>query len=159
MRANRVLTLILVALGVAAAQDAAKTWDFQGDEVDDSPAGFSFGKTGQGRAGKWVVRMDPSAPAEPRRRAVERSAEATREISRRTRPPVVEEQDPRLLASHVLVDRDDIDARLPQLLEHGLELVLQHGEVAVDDGVVVGAGERGPRVHAHRVARLRPMHV
>ncbi|HEX9289901.1 MAG TPA: hypothetical protein VF904_10275 [Anaeromyxobacteraceae bacterium] len=63
MRANRILTLILVGVGVAAAQDSAKTWDFQGDKVDEAPAGFSFGKTGQGRPGKWVVRTDPSAPA------------------------------------------------------------------------------------------------
>jgi len=63
MRANRILTLILVGLGVAAAQDSSKTWDFQGDKVDEAPAGFSFGKTGQGRPGKWVVRTDPSAPA------------------------------------------------------------------------------------------------
>jgi hypothetical protein len=63
MRANRILILILVGLGVAAAQESSKTWDFQGDKVDEAPAGFSFGKTGQGRPGKWVVRTDPSAPA------------------------------------------------------------------------------------------------
>jgi hypothetical protein len=63
MRARRIATLAVVALGVAAAQDSAKTWDFQGDKVDEAPAGFSFGKTGQGHPGKWVVRSDPSAPA------------------------------------------------------------------------------------------------
>ena len=40
-----------------------KTWDFQSDKVDEAPAGFSFGKTGKGRPGKWVVRVDPTAPA------------------------------------------------------------------------------------------------
>jgi hypothetical protein len=63
MRATRIVTLILIAFGVAAAQESAKTWDFQGDKVDEPPAGFTFGKTGGGRPGKWVVRADPSAPA------------------------------------------------------------------------------------------------
>jgi hypothetical protein len=63
MRATRIVTLILIAFGVAAAQESVKTWDFQGDKVDEPPAGFTFGKTGGGRPGKWVVRADPSAPA------------------------------------------------------------------------------------------------
>ncbi len=63
MRARSISALAVAVLGVAAAQDAARTWDFQGDEVDEAPAGFSFGKTGQGRPGKWIVRTDPSAPA------------------------------------------------------------------------------------------------
>ncbi len=63
MRANRIVMLMLVGLGVAAAQDSSKTWDFQGDKVDEAPTGLSFGKTGQGRPGKWVVRVDPTAPA------------------------------------------------------------------------------------------------
>ena len=40
-----------------------KTWDFERDQVDSPPAGFSFGRTGQGRPGKWVVRVDPDAKA------------------------------------------------------------------------------------------------
>jgi hypothetical protein len=63
MRAMGCATAALVAFVAAAAQDGAKTWDFQGDRVDDAPAGFSFGRTGQGRPGRWVVRTDPSAPA------------------------------------------------------------------------------------------------
>ena len=63
MQTKQVFVALLFTGGVAAAQDTAKTWDFQGDEVDEAPAGFSFGKTGQGRPGKWVVRTDPSAPA------------------------------------------------------------------------------------------------
>jgi hypothetical protein len=31
--------------------------------VGASPAGFSFGRTGQGGVGKWVVRVDPTSPA------------------------------------------------------------------------------------------------
>jgi len=55
--------MLALVFGVASAQDAAKTWDFQSDKVDEAPSGFSFGKTGQGRPGKWIVRVDPSAPA------------------------------------------------------------------------------------------------
>jgi hypothetical protein len=63
MRARSIVALAAVALVAASAQDSAKTWDFQGDKVDEAPAGFSFGRTGQGRPGKWVVRVDPSAPS------------------------------------------------------------------------------------------------
>jgi hypothetical protein len=63
MSAWRVVSFILLGLGFAAAQDGVKTWDFQSDQVDQPPAGFSFGRTGGGRPGKWVVRTDPSAPA------------------------------------------------------------------------------------------------
>jgi hypothetical protein len=63
MRARRVGSLVVVGIGLAAAQDAARTWDFQADEVEKPPAGFSFGRTGDGRPGTWVVRADPSAPA------------------------------------------------------------------------------------------------
>jgi hypothetical protein len=48
---------------VAAAQGGGTTWDFQGDAVNAPPPGFSFGRTGQGREGKWVVLTDPSAPS------------------------------------------------------------------------------------------------
>jgi hypothetical protein len=63
MRVKGVVSFALLVLGVAAAQDGAKTWDFQADKVDEPPAGFSFGRTGGGRPGKWLVRTDPSAPA------------------------------------------------------------------------------------------------
>ncbi len=63
MRARSIATLAVLALGAAAAQESAKTWDFHSDRIDEPPSGFSFGKTGQGRPGKWVVRSDPSAPA------------------------------------------------------------------------------------------------
>ena len=62
MRPTRLIPLFLAA-GGAAAQETPRTWDFQGDKVDEAPAGFSSGKTGRGRPGKWVVRVDPSAPA------------------------------------------------------------------------------------------------
>jgi hypothetical protein len=48
--------------GVAFAQEH-RSWDFQGDALGAPPAGFTFGRTGQGPAGRWVVLADPSAPA------------------------------------------------------------------------------------------------
>ncbi|GEJ57127.1 hypothetical protein [Anaeromyxobacter diazotrophicus] len=58
------LAALLGAWAIARAQGAAaRTWDFQTDALDAAPAGFSFGRTGEGREGKWVVTRDPSAPA------------------------------------------------------------------------------------------------
>ncbi len=58
------LGAIVVAWGVALAQSGGgRTWDFQGDAVSSPPAGFSFGRTGGGREGKWVVLADATAPA------------------------------------------------------------------------------------------------
>lgn len=59
-----VVTVLLGGWAVARAQAAAgKTWDFQSDALNAPPAGFSFGRTGQGREGKWVVVQDPTAPS------------------------------------------------------------------------------------------------
>ena len=55
---------MVAAVGVAYAQgDGGRTWDFQGDAVNSPPAGFGFGRTGQGREGKWIVLADPTAPS------------------------------------------------------------------------------------------------
>jgi hypothetical protein len=57
-------SLLVLAWAVALAQGAgARTWDFQSDRVDAAPSGFSFGRTGRGREGRWVVVRDPTAPA------------------------------------------------------------------------------------------------
>jgi hypothetical protein len=61
------LTAVLLALAgswaVAAEGSSGKTWDFQSDALDAPPGGFSFGRTGQGREGKWAVIRDPTAPS------------------------------------------------------------------------------------------------
>jgi hypothetical protein len=62
----RLATMAALAAGTLAAsaqEDAMKTWNFERDQVDAPPAGFSFGRTGQGRPGKWVVRVDPDGKA------------------------------------------------------------------------------------------------
>ena len=59
-----VVVALLGAWAIACAQAAeARTWDFQPDALNAPPAGFSFGRTGQGREGRWVVVQDPTAPS------------------------------------------------------------------------------------------------
>src|SRR5256885_11137114 len=64
MCARSVAALALASFAAFAAEEGnVKTWTFEADKIDEPPAGFSFGKTGQGRPGKWVVRAEPGAPA------------------------------------------------------------------------------------------------
>ena len=72
MTVLRVLAAIGVftfVIGPAGADDAAKakakdtTWRFDGDTPDKPPAGFSFGRTGGGKEGKWLVLAVKDAPS------------------------------------------------------------------------------------------------
>ena len=54
------IPLLLVGAMTARAQSAS-TWDFEDGQAGQAPAGFSFGRTGQGRLGQWVVKTDPNA--------------------------------------------------------------------------------------------------
>ncbi len=59
-----------IAAGAAQAgqqTSATKTWTwgFEGDRVNRAPTGFSFGRTGDGRPGRWVVWPHPDAPSRP----------------------------------------------------------------------------------------------
>jgi hypothetical protein len=40
-------------------------WNFDSDRNDAPPAGFSFGRTGSGREGRWVVVAAADAPSKP----------------------------------------------------------------------------------------------
>src|SRR5207302_3985208 len=44
-----------------AATGPARTLSFDADKADSAPAGFSFGRTGKGAAGKWLVKAEPGA--------------------------------------------------------------------------------------------------
>jgi hypothetical protein len=68
----------------------------------------------------------------------------------------VQEDDPRVLVGHVVVDRDDVDAAGAQRLQHRLQLGLQHREVAVDDALSSLPRERRPGVDAHRLPTVWP---
>ena len=40
------------------ATGARRKWHFESDAENASPPGFSFGRTGRGREGRWIVRSD-----------------------------------------------------------------------------------------------------
>ncbi len=52
-----------LALGVATAEETATRWSFDADKADAPPAGFTFGRTGKGATGVWVVKADQGAPS------------------------------------------------------------------------------------------------
>lgn len=55
---------VLVASGVVLAQgDGNARRGFQRDRLNAPPDGFTFGRTGRGREGKWMVLSDPTAPS------------------------------------------------------------------------------------------------
>jgi len=43
----------------------AKAWSFDTDKAEAAPAGFSFGRTGSGKEGRWLVQPAPDAPTKP----------------------------------------------------------------------------------------------
>lgn len=45
--------------------NGTRTWNFESDHPGRSPAGFSFGRTGGGAPGRWVVRTESGAPSGP----------------------------------------------------------------------------------------------
>jgi hypothetical protein len=53
---------ILALLSVAAGGNGARSWNFEADKPDAPPAGWAFARTGEGRAGKWVVLGDKEPP-------------------------------------------------------------------------------------------------
>lgn len=59
----------LLLAGLAASSSDETTGgsrrDFDGDRAGAEPAGFVFGRTGEGRAGRWVVRAEKDAPSPP----------------------------------------------------------------------------------------------
>jgi hypothetical protein len=62
--ATATATATASASASAAPVAQTRTWSFDKDKADEPPAGFEFFKTG-GKAGKWIVKSDPSAPSAP----------------------------------------------------------------------------------------------
>jgi hypothetical protein len=62
-----VVTVALFALTFVALpgeiRNQISKWDFEGDTRDQSPGGFSFGRTGSGRVGRWLIKTDKDAPS------------------------------------------------------------------------------------------------
>jgi hypothetical protein len=40
-------------------------WSFDADSVDAPPRGFTFGRTGKGKPGRWIVKAAADAPSAP----------------------------------------------------------------------------------------------
>lgn len=58
------VTALLGGWAIARAQGpSVKVWDFQSDALNGPPTGFSFGRTGQGPEGRWLVVQDATAPS------------------------------------------------------------------------------------------------
>ena len=49
----------------SASVGSTKVWSFDTDAPGAPPKGFSFGRTGDGREGKWIVRAEADAPTGP----------------------------------------------------------------------------------------------
>src|SRR5713101_2468442 len=71
MKVTNILCVAVLSLSsLALAQSgnekpSPKTWNFDSDAVGKPPAGFSFGRTGKGAEGQWVVRAEADAPSKP----------------------------------------------------------------------------------------------
>jgi hypothetical protein len=58
------LALCLALVGPVLAQDGgSRRFDFESDKPGEPPQGFSFGRTGKGPPGKWVVQAVEDAPS------------------------------------------------------------------------------------------------
>jgi len=79
---ERRLTLLCLAVSLgltvaARAQDgSSKRIDFESDKPGEPPQGFTFGRTGKGPPGKWVVQAVNDAPS-PRNVLVQTDADGT----------------------------------------------------------------------------------
>src|SRR5215470_12446306 len=57
------LVLSLLALAAVAQEVSATRFDFESTKPGDQPQGFSFGRTGKGPPGKWVIQAVEDAPS------------------------------------------------------------------------------------------------
>lgn len=54
---------LVLGLAVAGADDKPMSWTFDGDKADAPASGFRFARTGDGAAGKWIVKAVTDAPS------------------------------------------------------------------------------------------------
>jgi hypothetical protein len=55
--------VFLFAIFGKAGEIVARKWNFDSGSVDLAPAGFSFGRTGAGRTGRWMIKAEKDAPS------------------------------------------------------------------------------------------------
>lgn len=58
-----VLLCLVLTGSVLAEGDGSRRFDFDSDQPGEAPRGFSFGRTGKGPPGKWVVQAVDDAPS------------------------------------------------------------------------------------------------
>lgn len=66
MHTPRIALTLVAFAGIAAADDAKPTkmtWSFDAEKAEAAPTSFAFGRTGEGAAGKWVVKAVKDAPS------------------------------------------------------------------------------------------------
>jgi hypothetical protein len=58
-----VLLLSIIMGWTGERGNRSAKWDFEQDSTNASPAGFTFAKTGSGRAGRWIVQAQKRVPS------------------------------------------------------------------------------------------------
>src|SRR6516164_5094355 len=89
---------------------------------------------------------------------VQRRPETSGQFARRPLSPEVSEVIGWLLTDHVVVQGNDVDARLAERPEHGLNFRSRHDEITINDGVLGPPRERRPGGQPHRPADLDSVH-
>jgi 3-keto-disaccharide hydrolase len=56
------LFLLVVVGRTGEIRNPISKWDFERDAIDQSPRGFSFARTGSGRVGRWLVKIEKDVP-------------------------------------------------------------------------------------------------
>lgn len=60
-----VAAMLLAGIVARADSPGATKWTFDKEAAGAAPSGFSFGRTGGGAAGKWIVKAEKDAPSPP----------------------------------------------------------------------------------------------
>ena len=80
---------------------------------------------------------------------VECGFKSSRQLIRRSPPPVVKEDNRWLCVDHVLVDRNDVQPVLPEGLQGWCDFAFQHRNIASYHRILVRSVECRPGVQAH----------
>src|SRR5918999_1547138 len=57
------ILFLSVIVEAAGGANMVLKWGFEDNSVDQPPAGFTFGRTGSGRLGRWLVKSEKNAPS------------------------------------------------------------------------------------------------
>ncbi len=73
--------------------------------------------------------------------SVQRTAQAFRQVDGFAFTPKMCEQNLRLVADHIVVQRDDVDVCFAQCAQHRLHFLWRHGKVAIYGSLLIAAGK------------------